>query len=112
MVFGGVQTAERFTPATKPRYDVLASQRSMVGAIGVGMSKLPADGVRGGALPNGHPMAGEWTVAVVGPHYAAALIAIGLQRAAIGNLTVGMAVGASCRIDLIYFDNGYGDLRA
>lgn len=32
-------------------------------------------GVRGGSLPTGHPLTGEWTVTVVGPHDAVALIA-------------------------------------
>ena len=75
VVFGAFQTADRFTPATMRRYELLAAQRSMVGAIGVGMAQRPAAGVRGGSLNEGHAMTGEWTVAVVGPHDAAALIA-------------------------------------
>lgn len=75
VVLGAFQSATHFTPATQRRYQELAASRSMVGAIGVGLCDAPADGVRGGNLESDHPLAGEWTVAVVGPHDAAALIA-------------------------------------
>jgi EAL domain-containing protein (putative c-di-GMP-specific phosphodiesterase class I) len=75
VVMGAFQEAHRFTPATARRYEALAAQRSMVGAIGVGMPQQPATGVRGGSLSADHPLAGEWTVTVIGPHDAAALIA-------------------------------------
>jgi DICT domain-containing protein len=39
------------------------------------MPPHPAAGVRGGALGVHDPLAGEWVVAVVGPHFAGALIA-------------------------------------
>ena len=75
VVFGAFQSAAHFTAATVRRYENLAAQRSMVGAIGVGIGPRPAIGVRGGSLGADHPLGGEWTVTVVGPHDAAALIA-------------------------------------
>ncbi len=75
VVLGAFQTAEHFTSATIRRYERLAEHSSMVGALGVGIVEHPAEGVRGGNLSADHPLAGEWTVVVVGPHDAAALIA-------------------------------------
>ena len=39
------------------------------------MTEQPAPGVRGASLPDWHPLCGEWSVVVIGPHYAGALIA-------------------------------------
>jgi EAL domain-containing protein (putative c-di-GMP-specific phosphodiesterase class I) len=75
VVMSAFQDAAHFTPATRRRYEQLADQRSMVGAIATGMAHSPGRGIRGGSLPRNHPLAGEWTVTVVGPHDAAALIA-------------------------------------
>lgn len=69
------QAARHFTPATGRRYDELSRYCSFVAAIGVGLSAEPAHGVRGAALGAQDPLAGEWVVAVVGPHFAGALIA-------------------------------------
>jgi DICT domain-containing protein len=46
-----------------------------VAALGVDMPRSPAPGVRGAALDTTDPLAGEWTVAVLGAHTSAALIA-------------------------------------
>jgi len=75
VVLGAFQDVRHLTPATLRRYQALASRHSLVGALGVGVTGAPAPGVRGGCLPVGHPITGEWTVAVVGPHDAVALIA-------------------------------------
>lgn len=75
VVLAGFQSADRFTPATKRRYTMLGAQCSLVGALGLGMAEVPAPGVRGASLAADDELIGEWTVVVVGPHYAGALIA-------------------------------------
>ena len=39
------------------------------------MADEPAPGVRGAVLAPDDPLAGEWSVVVIGPHFAAALVA-------------------------------------
>jgi DICT domain-containing protein len=39
------------------------------------MHEAPGPGVRGASLATDDPLSGEWIVAVVGPHFAAALVA-------------------------------------
>jgi EAL domain-containing protein (putative c-di-GMP-specific phosphodiesterase class I) len=75
LVLGAFQEAGRFTPATAERYRALAARCPLVAAFGAGMTPSPALGVRGADLRVGDPLRGEWTVVVVGPHYAGALIA-------------------------------------
>lgn len=75
VVLSAFQDGSHFTPDTIRRYEELARNRSMVGAMATRMVRRPGGGIRGGSLPDGHPLTGEWTVAVVGPHDAAALIA-------------------------------------
>jgi EAL domain-containing protein (putative c-di-GMP-specific phosphodiesterase class I) len=75
VVLGAFQTAERFTVGTRRRYERLGRHCALVGALGIGMPTDPASGVRGAALADDDDLAGEWTVVVVGPHYAGALIA-------------------------------------
>ena len=71
------QEAERFTPATLRRYERLAASTAFTAALGAEMPVEPARGVRGAALDPGDPLRGEWDIAVLGPHYAAALVAAG-----------------------------------
>ena len=75
VVIGAFQAANRFTEATRLRYEELARECIFVGAVGRGLAAEPATGVRGGALPDGDRLSGEWTVVVLSPHAAAALIA-------------------------------------
>lgn len=74
VVIGAFQDAVHFTPATAARYAALADRCALVGAVGRSLDRAPAS-VRTGPLPDGDPLADEWTVAVVTPHYAGALIA-------------------------------------
>ncbi len=46
-----------------------------MGALGEGMPVAPAPGVRGAVLRHDDPVRGEWDIAVVGPHFAGALVA-------------------------------------
>jgi EAL domain-containing protein (putative c-di-GMP-specific phosphodiesterase class I) len=75
VVLGAFQTADRFTPATAARYRQLGERAAFVAAMGVGMPREPAPGVRGGELQPDDPLADEWAVAIVGPHFVAALAA-------------------------------------
>lgn len=60
---------------TLERYATLAGRGSLVVALGRGMSSEPAPGVVGADLPIEHRLCDEWSVVVVGPHYAGALVA-------------------------------------
>jgi EAL domain-containing protein (putative c-di-GMP-specific phosphodiesterase class I) len=69
------QHASMFTPATQRRYRELADSAAFVGVLGKDIQAEPLPGVRGGQLAPGDPLLDEWDVAVIGPHYAATLIA-------------------------------------
>ncbi len=73
-VLGVFQEARRLAGATADTYRRLGARSPLVVAYGVGMAPDPLPGVRGVALDLDDPLREEWTVAVVGPHYAAALI--------------------------------------
>jgi diguanylate cyclase (GGDEF)-like protein/PAS domain S-box-containing protein len=76
VVISAFQSAERFTARTRRRYTALAADAAFVGALGVGMEAEPAPGVRGATLPDDDPLLGEWSIAVLGPHFAGALVAL------------------------------------
>lgn len=78
IVLSAFQDARHFTPKTLRRYERLAASSSFVVALGVGMPGRPAAGVRGAELDPEDPLHGEWSVAVLGPHFAAALVAVDL----------------------------------
>ncbi|MGY1706471.1 EAL domain-containing protein [Geodermatophilus sp. SYSU D00697] len=69
------QEARHFTPATSLRYRDLVERTGFVCALGEDLPVEPLPGVRGAALDPADPVRGEWDVAVVGPHFAAALLA-------------------------------------
>ncbi len=75
VVVGTFQQARFFTPRTARRYAGLAREAALVAALAVDLPEVPADGVRGTALAPGDPLVQEWDLAVVGPHFAAALVA-------------------------------------
>jgi EAL domain-containing protein (putative c-di-GMP-specific phosphodiesterase class I)/DICT domain-containing protein len=75
VVVAAFQDAVHFTPATQRRYERLAGRNALVAALGVGIGEEPAPGVRGASLAPGDPLHGEWDLAVLGPHYAGALVA-------------------------------------
>ena len=66
--------ARFMTPATRERYARLAGRTAFCGALAAGLESEPARGVRGIALDREDPLGSEWDVAVIGPHFAAALI--------------------------------------
>lgn len=75
VVLATFQEASRFTPATRHRYASLACRSTLVAALGAGMPRTPAPGVRGQGFDADDRLRGEWDVIVVGPHMAGALIA-------------------------------------
>lgn len=74
VVLGAFQHARNFTSRIARRYTSLAAGAAIVAAFAVGLPQEPADGVRGVDLHVGDPLAGEWAVVVLGPHFAAALL--------------------------------------
>jgi EAL domain-containing protein (putative c-di-GMP-specific phosphodiesterase class I) len=75
VVVATFQHVRHFTPATRRRYERLGARTSLTVALGVGMPDPTAPGVRGADLEPDESLAGEWDIAVLGPHYAAALVA-------------------------------------
>ena len=75
VVFGCFQRADRFGARVAERYSRLAEGAAFVAAFGTGLAPEPAPGVRGASLTDGEALAGEWTVVIVSPHRAHALIA-------------------------------------
>ncbi|MBI5087733.1 MAG: EAL domain-containing protein [Actinobacteria bacterium] len=75
VVLSAFQYAARFTPATVARYALLADRCPLVGALAVDLTRHPVPKVHTSALAADDPLVGEWTVAVLGSHYSAALIA-------------------------------------
>jgi len=69
------QEADQFTPATRSRYEFLATRAAFTGALGHGMPVTPVAGVRGADLAADDPLRGEWDLIVIGPRFAAALVA-------------------------------------
>jgi EAL domain-containing protein (putative c-di-GMP-specific phosphodiesterase class I) len=75
VVLATFQSAHNFTPLSAGRYARLTRRSALVAAFGVGMGINPIGAVRGADLEVEDPLASEWNVVVVGPHYAAALLA-------------------------------------
>jgi diguanylate cyclase (GGDEF)-like protein/PAS domain S-box-containing protein len=75
VVLAAFQDARHFTPFTVRRYETLVRGSSLVAALGVGLGEEPVAGVRGAHIDPDDPLAGEWSVLVIGPHFAGALVA-------------------------------------
>jgi diguanylate cyclase (GGDEF)-like protein/PAS domain S-box-containing protein len=75
VVLAAFQDAKHFTPHTVRRYEMLARGASLVAALGVGLGEEPVPGVRGANIEPDDPLAGEWSVIVIGPHFTGALVA-------------------------------------
>jgi EAL domain-containing protein (putative c-di-GMP-specific phosphodiesterase class I) len=69
------QEAGHFTPAIRSRYEFLATRAAFTGALGHGMPVAPVAGVRGADLAANDPLRREWDLVVIGPRFAAALVA-------------------------------------
>jgi DICT domain-containing protein len=75
VILSAFQDVKHFTPKTVRRYETLVRGASLVGAFGVGLGVEPVPGVRGARIEDDDPLAGEWSVIVLGPHFAGALVA-------------------------------------
>ncbi|WP_018335626.1 sensor domain-containing phosphodiesterase [Actinomycetospora chiangmaiensis] len=79
VVLAAYEDAVNLTPASRRRYRALAASAAFVGVVGRGVEAEPEPGVRGADLVPDDPVHGEWDVVVVGPHFAAALVARDLE---------------------------------
>jgi hypothetical protein len=75
VVMSAFQEQRYFTAETACRYAELAQGSALVAALGVGMDREPAPGVRGVHIGAEETLRGEWNVIVLGPHYGAAFVA-------------------------------------
>jgi diguanylate cyclase (GGDEF)-like protein/PAS domain S-box-containing protein len=75
VVAAAFQEARHFTPSTAQRYRDLVERTGFVCALGEDLPVEPLPGLRGAALDPADPVRGEWDLVVVGPHFAAALLA-------------------------------------
>ena len=73
-VFSTFQHVRNFTPRTRARYSLLAQGTAFVGVLAANMTPAPVRGVWGARLAEDDPVRSEWDIAVVGPHFAAALV--------------------------------------
>lgn len=69
------QEARYFTHDTRARYGDLVETTGFVCALGTGLPPEPLPGLRGADLAADDPLRGEWDITVLGPHFAAALLA-------------------------------------
>ncbi len=69
------QEARHFTVSTTRRYRDLVERTGFVCALGEDLPVEPLPGVRGTHLDPADPVRGEWDVAVLSPHFSAALLA-------------------------------------
>ncbi len=85
VVISTFQHAHHFTPSTARRYQDLAEHVGFVAALGADLDVEPVPGVRGADVQPGDPIRDEWDIAVLAPHFAAALIARDLGYPAADN---------------------------
>ncbi len=78
ILLSAFQDAKHFTPRTRDRYEILASKLGFVTGLGVGLEAEPAPGVRGATLADDDALRDEWSVVVLSPHFAGALVAVDL----------------------------------
>ena len=70
-----VGRARLVTPEVEERYAELAAASTLAAVLGVDLPTHVAAGLRGTDLTPDEPLADEWDVVVVGPHFAGALVA-------------------------------------
>ncbi|MGY2080061.1 EAL domain-containing protein [Modestobacter sp. SYSU DS0657] len=75
VVLANFQHAASLNARTRRRYETLGSVTALTAVTGVGMPAEPVPGVVGTALEPDDPLAAEWVVTIVSPHFAAALAA-------------------------------------
>ena len=75
VVVAAFQDAQHFTEQSRQQYEQLGASTGLTVALGEGFSEAPVPGVRGATLAPDDPLREEWDIAVLGPHYAGALVA-------------------------------------
>jgi hypothetical protein len=80
VVLSTFEAGEDLSEDTLERYAALSARGSFVAALRTGDAPYVRDGTRGARLPDDHRLADEWSVVVVGPHYAGALVPGGWRR--------------------------------
>ncbi|HEY1737499.1 MAG TPA: EAL domain-containing protein [Acidimicrobiia bacterium] len=75
VLLGAFQTTERYGRRTARRYERIARSCTLTAAFAAGITSDTASRVRTGSLSPSDPLTGEWTVVVISPHFATALIA-------------------------------------
>ena len=75
VVAASFQHARQLTPATLRRYRALAAGTELVVVLGEDVPDSPVPGVSGASLHPDDPLTQEWSIAVVGPHFAGAVLA-------------------------------------
>jgi diguanylate cyclase (GGDEF)-like protein/PAS domain S-box-containing protein len=75
VVLANFEHADQMNARTCRRYETLGGVTALTAVTGVGMPDEPAPGVVGTALDAGDPLADQWVVTVISPHFAAALAA-------------------------------------
>jgi DICT domain-containing protein len=75
IVLARFQDPGRVEGDTWQLYERLADRLAFVGVLGTGMSEGPGSAVRGAEPAPGDDADGEWDLAVLAPHFAAALAA-------------------------------------
>ncbi len=74
VVVASFQHVSCFTPSTARTYQRLADRAAFAAILGEGVPPRPLPGLRGGCLAATDPLVGEWDIAVIGPHFGAALV--------------------------------------
>lgn len=75
VVLSTFQDGEQLDVRTAERYARLAGRGSFVAVMRTGGGLMLGEGVRTASLERGHRLSCEWSVVIVGPHYAGALVA-------------------------------------
>ncbi|HJX43222.1 MAG TPA: diguanylate cyclase [Geodermatophilus sp.] len=101
VVLANVQSLEAMTPRTRRRYESLAAVSALTAVTGVGMPPHPVPGVLGTSLAPGDPLADEWVLTVVGPHFAAALAARNVAAGGGAPEVVDGPAGTARRVDYV-----------
>ncbi|MGY1857198.1 diguanylate cyclase domain-containing protein [Modestobacter sp. SYSU DS0290] len=97
VVLANFQHAASLNARTRRRYETLGSVTALTAVTGVSMPAEPAPGVVGTALDADDPLAAEWVVTIVSPHFSAALAARDVPTERSGN--GGPAGAADRRLD-------------
>jgi EAL domain-containing protein (putative c-di-GMP-specific phosphodiesterase class I) len=75
LLLASLQQGGYFDAGTAGRYQSLAQTAFLIAVFGVDVPPAPVTGVRGQDLAPDDPLCDEWTVVIITPHFAGALIA-------------------------------------